>query len=252
MTNDAHGDEPARTNLEQSGKAFGPIDRALWCLNGLSSFVAFEKLEGLGSHQSHIFHELAVQRVFGLISAWKPELSATQNDKNTARLLIDLKANGLRSVQLLGHLNEEPDAVPARAFYFNYGHPDLERYKTLLLSLCKKYDQPGIAAYESSQIRIFDATGRVEKVFNLSTVKPNHLRKVWGDMVKQKFVWLESGYLGGAPLQICGPVYSGAGLISDLPIRCPEQVRTVIRYRPLGEKKEIEQSKSIDQECWKH
>jgi hypothetical protein len=61
-------------------------------------------------------------------------------------------------------------------------------------------------------------------------------------MVKQKFVWLESGYLDGAPLQICDPVYDGTGLISDLPIRCPEQVRTVIRYT-LGERKEIERSK---------
>ena len=170
-------------------------------------------------------------------------MSTIENDQNTARLLIDLKANGLRSVQLLGHLHEEPDAAPARAFYFNYGHPDLERYKTLLLSLCKKYEQPAVAAYESDQIRIFDASEGVEKVFNLSTMKPNHLRKVWSDMVKQKFVWLESGYLDASPITLCGPMYDSQGLISDLPIRHPELVGTVTRNRPLRKKEEIEQSK---------
>jgi hypothetical protein len=242
MTNDSHGDEPVRTNLEQFGKSTGQIDRALWCLNGLSSFVAFEKLEGLSSHQSYIFHQLAIHNVFGFISAWKPELSANQNDKNTASLLIDLKANGLNSVQLLGHLNQEPDEAPARAFYFNYGYPDFERYKALLLSLCNKYDQPAIAAYESNQIRIFDAGGRVEKVFNLSTMKPTHLRKIWSDMIKQKFVWLESGYLTGAPIWACGPMYDSAGLISDLPLRFAEQ-GFVTRYRPLREREEVEHSK---------
>ena len=127
MTNYSHGDEPARTNIEQSNKVFGPIDRALACLNGMSSFLAFEKLEGLSSHQSHIFHDLAIHRAFGLVSAWKPELSASENDENTARLLVDLNANGLKSIQLLDHLNEQPDVAPARAFFFYYGYDDSEK-----------------------------------------------------------------------------------------------------------------------------
>ena len=233
---------PGRHRLEQGeqSRVFQPranivtVARFTWATptNG----TAFEKLEGLSSHQSNVFHDLAIHCVFGLISAWKPELSANQNDENTARLLIDLNAKGLKSIQLLGHLHEEPDVAPARAFYFNYGYPDYEKNKTLLLSLCKKYEQPAIAAYESGQIRIFDASGRVEKGFTLLTMKPTHLRKVWSDMVKRKFVWLESGYRDASPVTICGPMYAGAGLRSDLIGGLTDEARSLCRYRPLQEK----------------
>ena len=57
------------------------IDHVLFCLNDLTSFVSFEKLEGLDSHQSNIYHDLARGRIFGLVSAWLPQHSREENDK---------------------------------------------------------------------------------------------------------------------------------------------------------------------------
>jgi len=217
------------------------IDRALRCLNDLTSFVSFEKLEGLDSHQSDIYHDLARGRIFGLVSAWHPRSSREENDKNTASLLVDLNSRGLKCVQLLGHTEDphrEDEANPARAFYFRHGECDSKKYKSLVLSLCAKYDQPAVASYEHKEIRVFDATGKVLGCFPISTMRVKTLRKIWNCMANCSFLSLESGYLTGSPITLCGPLYDSAGLHSDVSLRA-ELPSSLIRYRPLRDKKDI-------------
>jgi len=218
------------------------IDRVLSCLNDLTSFVSFEKLEGLDSHQSNIYHDLARGRIFGLVSAWLPQHSREENDKNAASVLVDLRASGLKCVQLLGHVEDPPrenETNPARAFFFKYGACDAEKYKALILSLCNKYAQPAVAAYEHREVRVFDSSGKVLRGYPLATLRVETLRKIWSCMANCSFVSLESGYLTGNPMSICGPLYDSAGLQSDFSFRS-EIPSHLLRYRPLRDKAENE------------
>jgi hypothetical protein len=224
------------------------IDHVLFCLNDLTSFVSFEKLEGLDSHQSNIYHDLARGRIFGLVSAWLPQHSREENDKNAASLLADLHARGLKCVQLLGHVEDpyrEDETNPARAFFFKYGAGDAEKHKAFILSLCNKYSQPAVAAYEHSEVRVFDATGKVLRGFPLATLRVKTLRKIWSCMANRSFVSLESGYLTGNPMWICGRFYDSAGLQSDFSFRS-EIPSSLLRYRPLRDKAENEREHRND------
>lgn len=216
------------------------IDRSLTCLNDLTSFVSFEKLEGLDSHQSSIYHDLARGRIFGLVSAWLPQNSREENDKSTASLLADLHARGLKCVQLLGHAegpHREEETNPARAFFFKYGAIDAEKYKAFMLSLCNNYAQPAIAAYEHREIRVFDSSGKVLRGYPLATLRVKTLRRIWSFMANCSFLSLESGCLTGNPISICGPLYDSAGLQSDFSFRS-EIPAHLLRYRPLRDKVE--------------
>jgi hypothetical protein len=224
------------------------VDRVSFCLNDLTSFVSLEKLEGVDSHQSSIYHDLATRRIFGLVSAWLPQHSRAENDKNSVSLLTDLHAGGLKCVQLLGH-TEEPyrtdEENPARAFFFKYGSCEAEKNKALLLSLCSKYAQPAVSAYEHGAVRIFDPSGKVLRGYPLDTLKVKTLRKIWSCMAGCSFISLESGYLTGNPRPICGPLYANAGLQSDLAVRS-EVPGNLLRYRPLRDKAENERERLND------
>ena len=219
------------------------LDNALNCLNNLSSFLAFEKLDGNSSHFSCIFHYVCTQKIFGIISAWQNKQSVAENNESTAHLLLDLHSNGLKAIQLLGHCDEDAEAEPARAFFITYNSEDAQKYKTLLLSHCRKYNQPAVAIYESNQIRVLNETGGVEKIFTRSTMEPVHIKNVWGAMAKRKFSWLESGYLSADPISLCGPLYDSVGLRSDIPINllgdAIKRVGNLIRYRPYSKEKKV-------------
>lgn len=110
---------------------------------------------------------------FALVSAWTEDQSTEENNESTARLLLDLRDNGLKSIQLLGHFDEieEASQTPARAFFTTYNWDDAEKYKRLMLSLCQKYRQDAVAVYHNKQIRVLDSEGKVRKMFNTSTMK---------------------------------------------------------------------------------
>jgi hypothetical protein len=240
------------TGMSNDARVMTSTERALRCLNDISSFVCFEKLEGTSSHLSRVFHYVCIGTPFALISAWRPDQSAEENNENTARLLIDLHSNGLKSIQLLGHFdeNEAADYQPARAFFTTYDWNDREKYKCLMLSLCQKYGQDAVAVYHDKQIRVFDGAGKVRKMFNMSTMEPTHLKKIWSAVSGPKFTGLESGYLSGNPIMFCGPQYDSVGLVSDIPIgsigRMSQKAASLMRYRPLRNKEDAEYARLAD------
>jgi hypothetical protein len=64
-------------------------------------------------------------------------------------------------------------------------------------------------------------------------------------MANCSFVSLESGYLTGSPLFICGPLYESAGLYSDFSYRA-EIPSNLLRYRPLQDNAENERQRLND------
>jgi hypothetical protein len=64
-------------------------------------------------------------------------------------------------------------------------------------------------------------------------------------MANCSFVSLESGYLSGNLLFICGPLYESAGLYSDFSYRA-EIPKSLLRYRPLQDNAENERQRLND------
>jgi len=222
------------------------IERALRCLNDWTSFVCFEKLEGTSTHLSRVFHYIWSATPFALVSAWRPDQSIDENNLSTARLLLDLRDNEIESIQLLGHYddNEAAEHTTERAFFITYYGSDAERYKRLMLLLCQKYGQDAVAVYHHRQIRVLDSTGKVQKMFNMSTMEPTHLKRIWSAMSGRNFTWLESGFLSANPIFLCGPEYARVGLLSDIPIGSAQRrfhmAAGLTRYRPLRNNKDAD------------
>ena len=230
------------------------LRQATGCLNEISSFLSFEKLQGSASHLSRVFHAIAYGSPFALISAWRPELSLEENNARTARLLLDLPRDQCRAIQLLG-TKEVSDCgekdLLERAFFILYEGVFADEFKKLMLSLCNKYDQHAVALDERNDIRVFDASGRVEKMFTRSNIEPHHLKRIWTAISGgRRFTSIESGFLDGSPLFLCGPQYDSLGLRSDIPPGAFSKVwqrdRNLIRVRPFRDPTDAERARLAD------
>lgn len=205
---------------------------ALKCLNELSDFVDFEKLYGTDSHCSRVFHAVCTQKIFGVISAHDASLSDRENDERLAELLLKLHENGLSAIQIASR----EEKLLNRGFFCTYSS-DVDKTKDLFLSLGKNFNQARVAVYDNRNIRVLNVDGTVFKMFNIETLEPAHLKKIWNAMLDSKATSLESGFLSGSPLQFCGPMYESVGLRSDVPVnlvkRLYQKSSALLRHRPF-------------------
>lgn len=229
------------------------LEQALYCLTKVSSFVAFEQLDGISSHLSRVYHSICIGTPFALVSAWLPDKSTEENTERTGRLLLDLRDNSYRPIQLAGHLElatDESASAVERALFVTYNWTDCEKSKRLMLSLCDKYEQRAVAIYANNQIRVLDAFGDVHKTFTRALIEPRHLKRIWSAMTARNFVQVDTGYLHGSPLQFCGPIYDHVGITSDIPIsqlsRLSYTAGELVNRQPFRNRQEMEREQLRD------
>lgn len=204
------------------------------CLNNISDYIDFEKLYGTDSHCSRIFHAICTEKIFGLISAHDKNLSEAENNKQLAELLLELHDNGISSIQLVGC---DDNGKYQRGFFCTYNSAHVDSTKTLFLNLGKRFNQAKVAIYDNKHIRVLNLDGSVFKMFNVETLEPAHLKKIWNATLDSKAISLESGFLSGNPIYLCGPMYDRVGLVSDVTVHLLKRVfqksKGLIRHRPF-------------------
>ena len=195
------------------------LEQAITCLTRFNSFVEFEKLEGTLSHLSRVYHTVCVERPFALVSAWDPEISTAENLRRTADLLLDLRDNSIGAIELRGYRQHEHDSVedqPELAFFCTDAYDKDGKYKSVMLSLCQKFGQPGVAVLTNNQIRVLNPNGAVLKIYTRSDIQPSHIKRIWSSMIGRNVVRVESGQFCASPGVFCYPLYNESGLISDV------------------------------------
>jgi len=220
-----------------------PIDSAIKCLTRLSSFLSFEDLTGCDSHLSRVFHDVCVENQFALISIWHDARSFQENLQATASMLTELASREFVSILLMAHQSkcvEHSEKEPGNlhknlatsdfsckefALFISYPKSPISferewqtKIRQQLLSIARIYGENPVAITERGKLRVLKPTGEEVKSYNPSTMKPQHLRRVLSATRSCEFDRLQSGFLTGAPVSLCGIAYQRAGLRSDIPI----------------------------------
>jgi hypothetical protein len=222
------------------------MERATNCLSNMSSFLAFEFLEGSDSHLSRVYNAICTNNAFALISVWNPDQSFQENTENTARLLLDIDQCKVKPIQLLGHLDQHEsmdfDYLPPERAFFITGALNEE----WLLPLCRKYRQDRIALTVGNQVKVLDGSGAVFKTFTRDLIEPHHLKRIWSAISGRNYLWLESGFLDADPFSLSAPLYGSVGLTSDIAHNLRHRGQSIgklIRKKPFRSKEEIERAR---------
>jgi hypothetical protein len=208
-------------------------ERAINALTKMSSYLAFEDLQGDGGHCSRLYHYICTETPFSLFSAWNSELPREQNNRRTAELLLELSKKRMRMIALLAHTAEEFTLDnPELALFVACGSNDSDQYKNLALALGHKFQQQRVCAYKHRHLRIYDLSGSEKRVFNIQHIQPGGIKGILTAITGREYTSVQSGFLNANPISLAGPVYGSVGLFSDVPLglrRFPENAK--VRYR---------------------
>lgn len=179
------------------------IESARTCLEW-HSWLDYENLPRLSSHLSRVYHTLATQSSFGLISI---------ESSKTAQLLATLNEAEFKSIVLKLHTE---DGLHSRVAFFIERPFDVAEAEKKLLPISNEYGFAPYALPEKGKLQIFGAVTGDSRRFPLENIKPGHLCRILSVMLDTKITRVETGVFDANPL-ITRQVYREAGLVSDVP-----------------------------------
>jgi|GEM_PF-698362 len=170
------------------------------------SWLDYEHLPGLDSHLSRVYHAMATQVGFGLI---------TVESSKAAQLLGSLSEAGFKSILLKLHTDQ---GECSKSAFFIQNPFDVTEPQDILSSISADY---GVAPYAipdsgKARLKIYGIPEADCRRFPLINMRPHHLRRILSLMLETKITLIETGVFTANPL-ICRQVYTQAGLVSDVP-----------------------------------